>query len=762
MLAALALACVACAQEPQGLRGPAKATPPATGISTATSAAHVTGGARSSSSAQSSSTARSSSSAPTTSGAPATSSVSAERSDSAKRTDSATTTTQRETLRPPATPLVVHDPFFSIWSRTDVLTDDWPRHWTGRVQAMQSMVRIDGEPFRILGPAPDDVPPLEQVERRVTPTRTSYAFENEAVRVELDFWAAVVPFDLALLARPLTYVQWNVTSRDGAPHEVSIHFDMSAEACVERPDEVVKWSREGLDGLAALRIGASDQRVLAKAGDDVRIDWGWLYVAAPAKDTTRFAVLSDKEARGAFVSGRATPFADDERNPRAANDARPVLAFEFDVGTVDAKTFATRALALAYDDVRSVRYFDERLSAYWRRDTGEMAQLLPLALAQRPKLEPMALQFDKELSAACEKLGGAAYAELVALAYRQCLGAVKLCGDANGRPLAFAKDCSGGGAIASVEASFAMSPLFLLLGTDLSKSVLVPLLDVASSSRWPHAFAPRDLGTFPHATGPARTAADVSAPHAGELEATADLLLLVAALAKAEGNAAFAARYATTLARWAATLRDAGSGSMVAHDADARVKRVLAIGAWAQIQERLGRTDDAAPWRASAATFATSWIAATSEFREKEHETWSQTPALVWDRVLELGLFPDDVLRRAVAQARSKLGSYGVPLDSRAAFTQLDASVWTACLGSREDFDALLAPVWKSLHEMQDRLPMSDAYDTQSGRTLGRYARPNVGAVLMPLLLDANAWKSWFKRGPAGSNPWAPPPIEAR
>lgn len=56
------------------------------------------------------------------------------------------------TQRAPATPLFVHDPFFSIWSAADGLTDGWLSHWTGPPVAMSGLIRVDGRATGSWGP----------------------------------------------------------------------------------------------------------------------------------------------------------------------------------------------------------------------------------------------------------------------------------------------------------------------------------------------------------------------------------------------------------------------------------------------------------------------------------------------------------------------------------------------------------------------------------------------------------------------------------
>jgi hypothetical protein len=223
-------------------------------------------------------------------------------------------------LVPPATPLVACDPYFSIWSPADNLADADTTHWTGRPHRLTSLVRVDGKAYRVMGSSPSSVPALEQKSLTVLPTRTIYTFGGAGVALTLTFLTPALPEDIDILSRPVTYVTWEFRSTDGRKHEAALYLDASAEITVNEARQPVEWSMEEFAGLSTLKIGSKDQPVLAKKGDDLRIDWGYLYVTAPKSGDTLARLLPASTARQCFVARSEFPMIK-MATPLAASEA---------------------------------------------------------------------------------------------------------------------------------------------------------------------------------------------------------------------------------------------------------------------------------------------------------------------------------------------------------------------------------------------------------------------------------------------------------
>ena len=87
-------------------------------------------------------------------------------------------TTLAEELRAPCVPLIACDPYFSVWSNTDELADSFPVHWTGRIHALTSFVKVDGQNYRVMGkPTEFKTEKATQKSVSVRPTTTEYVFE---------------------------------------------------------------------------------------------------------------------------------------------------------------------------------------------------------------------------------------------------------------------------------------------------------------------------------------------------------------------------------------------------------------------------------------------------------------------------------------------------------------------------------------------------------------------------------------------------------
>src|SRR6185503_19024343 len=161
--------------------------------------------------------------------------------------------------------------------------------WTGKPHRLTSLVRIDGKAFRVMGKEPADVPALPQTNLEVLPTRTIYTFEGEGVRLTLTFMTPALPDDLDVLSRPVTYLTWEVVSADGKKHNMRFIAIASPEIAMDQPKgniQLLTWGSTNKVKWFALGLGSKEQPVLAKKGDDTRIDWGYLYFVTPSRERT--------------------------------------------------------------------------------------------------------------------------------------------------------------------------------------------------------------------------------------------------------------------------------------------------------------------------------------------------------------------------------------------------------------------------------------------------------------------------------------------
>jgi len=162
-------------------------------------------------------------------------------------------------LRPPAVPLVTSDPYLSVWSGADRLTDDVTRHWTRRPHALASLIRVDARAYRLMGNDPPTCPPAT-----VSPCSLSHA-EHLPVPGRRDPRHADV-HDGRVAARPgrahrpLSYLTWQVHSVDGRAHAVSIYDSTSSQLAVNKPEQKVQWARTAMGPLTALRVGTRSSR----------------------------------------------------------------------------------------------------------------------------------------------------------------------------------------------------------------------------------------------------------------------------------------------------------------------------------------------------------------------------------------------------------------------------------------------------------------------------------------------------------------------
>jgi hypothetical protein len=662
-------------------------------------------------------------------------------------------------LRAPATPLITHNPYFSIWSTTDNLTDSNTTHWTGAPQPISGLVRIDGKAYRFMGRDPNGVPAMEQVARSITPTHTNYEFKAAGIDLHFTFFTPTILSDLDILSRPVTYLTWTAQSTDGATHDVAVLLDIDPILAVNDPSQQVVYTRNQTATGNVLSVGSRDQNVLNRSGDDVRIDWGYFHLVVPKDEQSTTAIAA--HARQAFVTTGQLPKADDMDMPVRADRNGAHLDAVLPFGKVAAEP-VSRHLLVSYTQDYEIQYMQRNLRPYWQRNNEPVSQMLDEAEQQYTSLEARGTALDKELTADLTKAGGEHYAAIAILAYRQAMAAHGLVADADGTPYLFAKENFSNGDIGTVDVMYPSSPFFLFFNPKLLEAQILPVLKYAAlPNRWKFPFAPHDLGQYPLANGQEYGGGEKTEENQMPVEESGNLLILADAVTRAEGNTDLAEKYWPQLTKWAEYLKANGLdpenqlttddfAGHVAHNSNLSIKAIDGLAAYANLAHLLKKESVAREYQATAKSYAGKWITMAKEgdhykLAFNSPNTWSQKYNLVWDELLGYNLFPKSVRDTEIAYYQTKINQYGLPLDIRADYTKLDWELWTATLADTPAaFNAIVDPIYKWTNETPSRVPLTDWYDTKTGKKQpGFQARSVVGGVFIKALADKSLTEKW-------------------
>ena len=676
-----------------------------------------------------------------------------------------------EKFRAPAVPLVTHDPFFSVWSFADKLTDDTTRHWDGVRKYMIGIMAVDGELYEFMGSAnPDNsryiscFKKMEQVDLEIRPMTTTYTFQNSKVELKLQFTSPLLLNDLDILSRPISYVTYTVRAIDGQEHQCHMHFGFSAEFCVNETTQKVYVNTD----CYSIFFSSGTEHMLKQAGDDHRIEWGDFHVIAPGYTQKAMAL---RRFQGALTAEYGSRFyAANQMAAQGPNRelAGPTAYRAYDWTTVHPEyptivirkdiTVGTEAVrdqfALGYDDVKSIRYFGENIEAYWRRNGMDFGMLMKKAIHEYEEILEKVRVFEDDLLEKANKISKK-YADILSLNYRLAIAGHKLTWHENKLQF-FSKENYSNGCIATVDVTYPSIPLFLIYAPELVEGMLDPVFKLIEKGLWDYEFAPHDVGTYPIADGQVygftfrhrgmRTPIESQMP----VEECGNMLLCVAALCFAKKDMTYFKEHAELLKQWADYLVKIGYNpdnqlctddfaGHLAHNCNLSVKATCGLASYAKMLREIG-DETAEFYDAKAREMAATW---EKEAFNGDHyrlafdqvDSWSLKYNMVWDKLFDLKLFSQQVYDLELNWYKKQVKGYGIPMDSRGDVTKTDWQMWSTMLFEDKEYtDMIVNAMWKFMVKTPDRVPFSDMNYASAPIMRGFQARTVQAGLFINLL----------------------------
>ena len=557
---------------------------------------------------------------------------------------------------------------------------------------------VDFGIFRNIAKGNDKIVTAEQKSVDVLACNTYYTFGCGPVELDVVFTAPHIIDDYDLLSAPINYISYQVRSADGKRHSVKFYLSTTPQMAVNKIQQPTISNMEFKNGTQYLKAGTIQQPILAKTGDGICIDWGYVYLAGT---NGRLCLASDADIKTQF-----------------------------------------------YDEIWDIEYFYKRYKGYWAHEGSvSIYDMFDRMKSNYNSIMQRCRQMDRTIYDDALAAGGIKYAEILSGSYRHVNAAHKLFRDDEGNVLFFSKENNSNGCVNTVDLTYPEAPLYLCYNPELQKGMMTSIFEYSYTGRWTKPFAAHDLGQYPKANGQV---------YGGDmpLEEAGNMITLAAQICKQEGNTLYVDKYWRLITTWADYLVENGlhpanqlcTDDFAGHwagNCNLAIKAIMGVAGYAELAKMKGLDDVYEKYNAKAKEMAAAW---EKETKVKDHyelaygagaDTWSQKYNMVWDKLWKTGIIPNNAMQTEIKYYLKKQNKFGLPLDCRKDYTKSDWIMWSASMAeSDKDFQAFVEPLYKYINETESRVPISDWHDTKTGRMTGFKARSVIGGYWMRVLMN--------------------------
>ncbi|KAI9679854.1 MAG: hypothetical protein M1817_004868 [Caeruleum heppii] len=438
-------------------------------------------------------------------------------------------------LTPPVLPLVVRNPYLSVWlaNARDAPWSAWPMFYEGQEIGLSVLASVPetGDVYPLLGRPQDSLHPDSSDEGYnvsypiylgakydASTTNLSYAIRHPSrhsratapLEIVLSFLSPITPTSTLRQSIPASYLSVHVQGS----FDVDIYVDLNGQWVSGDRGSQIEWDLtstplpddpEGEPILKSWRFRRQTEQLLTEFGDQA--EWGTLHFSAPMgvrHESGTSALLRQRFARTGTLQDSI------DHGFRGIMDEEPVFAFSksfhLSSNTSDHKQRSeSLVFSIAHVQDPVIQFASARgmtmMRPLWASWFPSPEALVVFHLMDFDKAAALATNYSSQLAIDAARSGSESYVDIVALSARQVLGATSFAGTPD-NPLLFLKEISSDGNLQTIDVIYPAFPFFLYTNPRWLAYLLEPLIEHTLSGQYPNKYAMHDLGThYPNATG---------------------------------------------------------------------------------------------------------------------------------------------------------------------------------------------------------------------------------------------------------------------